>query len=139
MKYIKMFKTYESTDEFYTEVSDLDYYDAHPEEHILDEDEWEDEILEFNTTDIYTTGHKLERKNIDILNNIFKDIPHVCFLDEVFMVQETEKIDYKFWVTQDSDEWFWVKIIKFKTSETLSSYYKCDQFEGVKKLIKEQL
>jgi len=155
MKYIKIYE--EFSNNFYLEVQDYEYYDANRVDldgYILDEDG------EFNTTDIYSTGQKLDQNNIKSLKEIFKDWKYVCFMGEVFLaLKEYERSNisgkttphFKIWITQDSDEWFWVKFDNLNVNHTRqglvfiphdnikSIYFKCDQFEGVRKLINDYI
>jgi hypothetical protein len=42
-------------------------------------------------------------------------------------------------ILKNDDEWFFVKVIKGDVLYGKTNYYKCDQFEGLIKLIKEKI
>ena len=133
MKYLKLFENYN----FYSKISEEDYYDNHIETSVNDDQ------------DLYVTGHKIDKEYIKILNKlIFKGN---VFIDQVFYIEKN--IGYyriRCFITQDSDEWFWVKITKTHNGSTPMNsmilfdetfnkfdYYKCDQFDGLIKCLKD--
>jgi hypothetical protein len=114
MKYLKKFN--ESSSEYYQ---------------IIDQSEWKDDIF-------YKSIH-FEKKYIDEIKNRLKT--------EYKLTQPTswiiEIVHYKwnnYIISQCQDEWFYAREDvedEMSNSYGTNTYYKCDQFEGLLKLLKD--
>ena len=116
----------------------------------------------FNTDDYYQEieynewfAQRVNRLNIsDNLNNRIKDLfdttgdddprtPYrkvdgqgsVIYVDKMYQGTLCEiKIYTRIWISFNDDEWYYVALEK----EPEDTFYKCDQFDGLKKLLKDK-
>jgi hypothetical protein len=146
MAKIKSFK--ESINEYYQEISESEFeeggYKPINFTHEDDLNKWIESQPGFNNT---VGSYRLKSKNIKgetvNLDDIFKSF----WINDIFYIKrglqkrngvQTYRIeaDNLFCIIFESfDEWFWVNL---EINDYKNSYFKCDQFEGLTKLLKDK-
>lgn len=52
--------------------------------------------------------------------------------------QSRDEAEFIVYISESEDEWFWVRLEKFNQYSSIVYYYKCDQFDGLKKLLTDK-
>jgi len=119
MKWIKLFEAFDN--EYYQEISEEEYVDGHG---VSFEQRYYDKLESFlNEPDVLS----------------YKDMTNGADVFDGVYFQRGGMGSFSPYVTiyQDDDEWFYVRINDAdEESYDTNCYYKCDQFDGLIKLLK---